>query len=43
LPADRSPVLASIAADMTGPDDIEGFAFGLTALIAGAEAASRRG
>jgi hypothetical protein len=43
LPADRFTVLASIAADMTAPDDVEGFAFGVTALIAGAEAMSRRG
>ncbi len=43
VPADRFPVLASIAADMTGPDDVERFEFGLTALIAGFEAVSRGG
>ncbi len=43
LPAARFPVLASIAADMTGPDDVERFEFGLTALIAGFEVMSRSG
>jgi AcrR family transcriptional regulator len=43
LPADRFPVLASIAADMTDPDDVERFEFGMTALIAGFEAMSRGG
>jgi AcrR family transcriptional regulator len=43
LPTDRFPVLASIAADMTGPDDVERFEFGLTALIAGFETMSRGG
>jgi AcrR family transcriptional regulator len=41
LPADRFPVLASIAAEMTGPDDVERFEFGLTALISGFEAMSQ--
>jgi hypothetical protein len=41
LPADRFPVLASIAEEMTGPDDVERFEFGLTALISGFEAMSR--
>jgi AcrR family transcriptional regulator len=40
LPADRFPVLASIAPDMTGHDGDERFEFGLDILIAGLEAAS---
>ena len=40
LPADRFPVLASIAADMTGPDGEERFEFGLDVLIAGLESVS---
>ena len=43
LPAGRFPVLASIAADMTGPDDVERFQFGLDALLSGFEAMSRAG
>ena len=42
LPAERFPVLASIAPDMTGPDGDERFEFGLSALIAGLEALSDR-
>ena len=34
---------ASIACDVTGPDNVERFEFGLTALIAGFDAMSRRG
>jgi AcrR family transcriptional regulator len=41
LPADRFPVLASIAADMTGPDDVERFKFGLDAMLSGFEAMGR--
>ena len=40
LPADRFPVLASIAADMTGPDGEERFEFGLDVLIDGLESVS---
>jgi AcrR family transcriptional regulator len=40
LPADRFPVLASVAEDMTGPDGDERFEFGLDVLIAGLEAVS---
>jgi AcrR family transcriptional regulator len=40
LPADRFPVLASVADDMTGPDGTERFEFGLDVLIAGLEAVS---
>jgi AcrR family transcriptional regulator len=40
LPADRFPVLASIAEDVTGPDGDERFEFGLDVLIAGLEAVS---
>ncbi len=40
LPADRFPVLASIATDMTGPDGEERFEFGLDVLIAGLESVS---
>ena len=40
LPADRYPVLTSIAPAMTGPDGDERFEFGLNLLIAGLEAAS---
>jgi AcrR family transcriptional regulator len=40
LPADRFPVLASIATDMTGPDGEERFEFGLDVLIAGLESMS---
>jgi hypothetical protein len=40
LPADRFPVLASVADDMTGPDGDERFEFGLDVLIAGLEAVS---
>jgi AcrR family transcriptional regulator len=40
LPADRFPVLASIADDVTGPDGDERFEFGLDVLIAGLEAVS---
>ena len=43
LPADRFPVLASIAETMSGPDDVERFEFGMTALLAGFEAMSRSG
>jgi AcrR family transcriptional regulator len=42
LPADRYPVLASIAPDMTGHDDVERFSFGLDVLIAGLEAVNAR-
>ena len=42
LPADRYPVLASIAPDMTGHDDVERFNFGLDVLISGLEAVSAR-
>ena len=42
LPAERYPVLASIAPDMTGHDDVERFNFGLDVLIAGFEAVSKR-
>jgi AcrR family transcriptional regulator len=41
LPADRFPVLASIAEPMTGPDGDERFAFGVDALLSGFEAMSR--
>jgi hypothetical protein len=41
LPADRFPVLASIADELTSYDDVARFEFGLTALIAGFEAMSR--
>ncbi|MGH3189250.1 MAG: TetR/AcrR family transcriptional regulator, partial [Streptosporangiaceae bacterium] len=40
LPADRYPVLTSVAPAMTGPDGDERFEFGLNLLIAGLEAAS---
>lgn len=40
LPAERFPVLASIAAEMTGADGDERFEFGLSVLIAGLEALS---
>jgi AcrR family transcriptional regulator len=40
LPPDRYPVLTAIAPDMTGVDVDQRFEFGLTALIAGLEAAS---
>jgi len=40
LPADRFPVLASVAAEMTGPDGDERFEFGLDVLIAGLESVS---
>jgi AcrR family transcriptional regulator len=43
LPADRFPVLASIADDMTGFDGDARLRFGLDALIAGLEALSARG
>jgi AcrR family transcriptional regulator len=42
LPAERYPVLASIAPDMTGHDDTERFSFGLDVLIAGLEAVNAR-
>jgi AcrR family transcriptional regulator len=42
LPADRFPVLASIADDMIAADGDERLRFGLDALIAGLEAVSRR-
>jgi AcrR family transcriptional regulator len=42
LPADRYPVLASIAPDMTGHDDVERFNFGLDVLISGLEAVNAR-
>jgi hypothetical protein len=42
LPADRYPVLASIAPDMTGHDDVERFSFGLDVLISGLEAVNAR-
>lgn len=42
LPADRYPVLASIAPDMTGHDDVERFSFGLDVLISGLEAVNER-
>jgi AcrR family transcriptional regulator len=42
LPAERYPVLASIAPDMTGHDDAERFSFGLDVLIAGLEAVNAR-
>jgi AcrR family transcriptional regulator len=42
LPADRYPVLASIAPDMTGHDGAERFSFGLDVLIAGLEAVNAR-
>jgi AcrR family transcriptional regulator len=42
LPAERYPVLASIAPDMTGHDDVERFSFGLDVLIAGLEAVNAR-
>jgi AcrR family transcriptional regulator len=41
LPADRFPVLASVAADMTGHDGAERFRFGLDVILSGLEAASR--
>jgi AcrR family transcriptional regulator len=40
LPADRFPVLASVAEDITGPDGDERFEFGLDVLIAGLVALS---
>ena len=40
LPADRFPVLASIATDMTGPDGEERFEFGLDVLLGGLESVS---
>jgi AcrR family transcriptional regulator len=42
LPAERYPVLASIAPDMTGHDDVERFNFGLDVLIAGLEAVNEK-
>jgi len=42
LPANRYPVLASIAPDMTGHDDVERFNFGLDVLIGGLEAVDAR-
>lgn len=42
LPADRYPVLASIAPDMIGHDGVERFDFGLDVLIAGLEAVNAR-
>jgi len=42
LPANRYPVLASIAPDMTGHDDVERFNFGLDVLISGLEAVNAR-
>jgi AcrR family transcriptional regulator len=42
LPADRYPMLASIASDMTGHDGDARFAFGLDILLSGLEAASNR-
>jgi AcrR family transcriptional regulator len=42
LPADRYPVLASIAADLTGHDDVARFSFGIDVIIAGLEAVSAR-
>lgn len=41
LPANRFPVLASIAEPMTGPDGEERFAFGVDAMLSGFEAMSR--
>ncbi len=41
LPADRFPVLASVAADMTGHDRAERFRFGLDVILSGLEAVSR--
>ena len=43
LPAERFPVLASIADDMVGFDGDDRLRFGLDALVAGLEAVSRRG
>lgn len=43
LPADRFPVLASIADDMVGSDGDDRLRFGLDALVAGLEAVSHRG
>ena len=40
-PANRFPVLASIAEPMTGPDGEERFAFGVDAMLSGFEAMSR--
>ena len=40
LPADRFPVLASISPDLTGHDAKARFAFGISVLIAGLEAAN---
>ena len=40
LPSDRYPVLASVAADMTGVDADDRFDFGVGVIIAGLEAAS---
>ncbi len=40
LPAERFPVLASIAPDMTGPNGDERFEFGLSAMVAGLQALS---
>jgi AcrR family transcriptional regulator len=42
LPANRYPVLASIAPDITGHDDVERFNFGLDVLISGLEAVNAR-
>jgi hypothetical protein len=42
LPAARYPVLASIAPDLTGHDDVERLSFGLDVLIAGLEAVDAR-
>jgi AcrR family transcriptional regulator len=41
LPADRFPVLASIASEMTGHDGVERFEFGLDVILDGLESASR--
>jgi hypothetical protein len=43
LPAQRFPVLASVAPDMTEADGDERFAFGVDVLIAGLEAISAAG
>jgi AcrR family transcriptional regulator len=40
LPADRFPVLASISAEISGPDKDERFRFGIEMMIAGLEALS---
>jgi hypothetical protein len=43
LPAERFPVLASVAAELSGPGRDERFDFGLNAMIAGLEALSAAG